>query len=356
MSKGDAALTAQFFLRTPTRARTATPLLAFIAGQFADAVAQLWPAPHAEFFALPAARRHATAIALAGQTRRQIGPDELRRLVEYQRDAVVAEALAGEQPQGLMRALAKAGETLWTPDDYAVFLRLLAEPMANEVLRHLDLVRPTAFAPIAGLPPALRSAAIVRALPAQAAAADLARAYHLAVRMRQPDAAGRIARRWSAGGDTRALFVRAQQDLTPDAFRTADPAPALPAPFVRVTSRKQLESLALEFHNCLADHAVRIADGRMAVYAWRVDPSAAVALNWDAAGWRLAEAKAAHNVDLDDGLLRELVHRLELAGARAGPSVQTLVARLDDWANSTSYCHPIGNSFGEQLMLGDLWS
>lgn len=349
-------MTAQFFMRTATRGRTATPLLAFIAGEFADAVAQLWPAPHAEFFALPAARRHAAAIALAGQAHRQIGPSELRRLVEYQRDAIVAEALAGQQSQGLMRALAKAGETLWAPNDYAVFLRLLAEPMANEVLRHLDLVRPNAFAPIAELPPALRSAAIVRALPAQAAAADLARAFYLAVRMRQPDAAGRISRRWSVGGDTRALFVRAQQDLTPDTFRTADAAPALPAPFARVTSRKHLESLALEFHNCLADHAVRIADGRMAVYAWRVEPAAAVALNWDAAGWRLAEAKAAHNVDLEDGQLRELVRLLEFAGVRTGPSIQTLVTRLDDWANSTSYCHPIGHGFVEQLMLGDLWS
>jgi hypothetical protein len=130
--------------------------------------------------------------------------------------------------------------------------------------------------------------------------------------------------------------MRAQEDLTPDAFRTADPAPALAAPFVRVTSRKQLESLALEFQNCLADHAVRIADGRMAVYAWRIDPAAAIALNWDAAGWRLSEAKAPHNVDLEDGQLRELVRRLEGAGVRTGPSIQSLSSRLDDWANGTT--------------------
>lgn len=349
-------MVAQFFQRAPQPARRATSLLAFIAGGFADAVAQLWPAPHAEFFALPAARRHAAAIMLAGQAARKVGPNELRRMVEFQRDAIVAEALAGANAQGVMRALAKAGETLWEPHDYVVFLHLLAEPMANEVLRHLDLVRPGAFAPIAELPAALRSAAIVRAIPTRAAAADLARAFHLAVRMRQPDAIGRIARRWSAGGDTRAVFMRAQEDLTPDAFRTADPAPALVAPFVRVTSRKQLESLALEFQNCLADHAVRIADGRMAVYAWRIDPAAAVALNWDAAGWRLSEAKAPHNVDLEDGQLRELVRRLEAAGVRTGPSIQTLNTRLDDWANGTTYSHPIGDTFIEQLTLGDLWS
>lgn len=349
-------MTAQMFMRTPARARTATPLLAFIAGEFADAIAQLWPAPHAEFFALPAARRHAAAIALAGQGHRQIGPGELRRLVEYQRDAVVADALAGAHAHGLMRALAKAGETLWEPRDYATFLRLLAEPMANEVLRHLDLVRAAAFDPIAELPPALRCAAIVRAMPTKAAATDLGRAFQLAIRMRRPDDAGRIARRWATGGDTRAVFARAVEDLTPDAFRTADAAPVLGAAFMRVTNRKQLEALALEFQNCLADHAVRIADGRMAVYAWRVETPAAVALTWDAAGWRLSEAKARQNVDLEETRLRELADVIEAAGARIGPSVQTLITRLDDWANNTSYCYPVGPSFIEQLMLGDLWS
>lgn len=349
-------MVAQFFQRAPQRARTATPLLAFVAGGFADAVAQVWPAPHGEFFALPAARRHAAAIALAGYGQRDLAGGEIRRLVEFARDAVVAEALAGEFAQGLMRALTKAGETLWEPRDYHVFLRLLAEPMANEVLRHLDLVRPAYFDPIAELPPALRSAAIVRAMPSAAAAADLARAFHLAVRMRQPDAAARMARSWGAGGEARAVFNRAQKDLMPDAFRHADPAPALAGPFYRVTSRKQLEALALEFRNCLADHAVRIAEGRMAVYVWRGDVSAAIALMWDAAGWRLAEAKAPDNVDLGEGQLRDLVQRLEAAGVRTGPSLQSLTSRLDDWANGTSYCHPIGLSFIEQLSLGDLWS
>lgn len=349
-------MVAQLFQRAPQRARAATPLLAFIAGGFADAIAQVWPAPHGEFFALPAARRHAAAIALAGHAHRDVSGPELRRLVEFQRDAVVAEAIAGEHAQGLMRALSKAGETLWQPQEYRVFLHLLAEPMANEVLRHLDVVRPQAFAPIAELPVALRFAVIVRALPSREAAADLARAFDIAVRTRQPDGAGRIARRWSAGGDTRAVFVRAQEDLTPDAFRTPDPAPVLMAPFLRVTNRKQLDSLALEFRNCLADHAARIADGRMAVYAWRGETPAAVALNWDAAGWRLAEAKAADNVDLEEAQLRELVRVLDAANVRIGPSLQSLSSRLDDWANGTNYNHPIGDSFIEQLTLGDLWS
>lgn len=349
-------MVAHIFTRPQTRVRTATALLAFIAGDFADLIAGVWAAPHGDFFALPAARRHAAAIALGGLSRREFAPGDLRRLVEFQRDAVVAEALAGELAPGLMRALAKSGERIWRRHEYEVFLGLLAEPMANEVLRHLEEVRPEAFAPIDALPPALRVAPLVRVLPSEAAATDLARAFRLALRMRQPSEAARIARRWTAGGDALAVFRRAIEDLTPDAFRGPDPAPALDLPFVRVTSRKQLEGVALEFRNCLADHAGRIAEGRMAVYAWRVATPAAIALNWDAAGWRLAEAKAADNVDLEEAQLRELVRRLEPAGVRTGPSVQSLVTRLDDHAHGTSYTMRLAPDFVSQLALGDLWT
>jgi hypothetical protein len=350
-------MVAHIFQRAPARARSATPLLAYIAGEFADAAAQVWPAPHGGFFALPAARRHAAAIALAGFARHERGPGELRRLVEFSRDAVVADALVGaEAAPGLMRALSKAGERLWQREDYEVFLDLFREPMANEVLRHLDEVVPSGFARIDALPPPLRLAAIVRVLPSWSAANDLALAFRLAVRMRHAGDATRIANRWGAGGDISALFRRAQQDLTPDSFRPAGPAPALGQGFTRVTSRKQLESLALAFRNCLADHAARIAEGRMAVYHWRDDIDAAVALNWDAAGWRLAEAKAPENLDVEEVYLRKLVKLLEAAGARTGQSVAALSSRLDDYANGTSYITPLRSGFVDQLALGDLWT
>jgi len=349
-------MVAQIFGHAPQRARAATPLLTFIAGEFADAVAHVWRAPHAEFFALPAGRRHAAAIALAGLARRELSPGDLRRHVEFARDAAVADVLAGELAPGLMRALAKAGETLWTRADYAAFLGLLADPMANEVLRHMDAVRPDTFAPIAALPAPLRVAPIVRVVRTVAAASDLALAFRLAARMRTPDAAARIARRWGAGGEGPAVFTRAQADLTPDAFRPVGPAPVLSPPFTRIVTRKQLEQVALEFRNCLVDHAVRIAEGRMAVYVWRGHCAAAIALNWDVAGWRLAEAKAESNLDLELAVLREIVGVLDAHGVRTGPSIQTLTNRMEDHINGTSYCCQPGSTFMDQLVLGDLWS
>jgi hypothetical protein len=349
-------MTANTILHAPQRAGVATPLLTFIAGEFAGAIAHVWRAPHAEFFALPAARRHAAAIGLAGLSARGMPPAELRRTVEFARDAAVAEALVGDLASGLMRALAKAGETLWSREDYAEFLGLLRDPMANEVLRHMETVRPAAFAPLAALPAALRLAPIVRVVASVNAAADLARAFHLAVRMRTPDAAARLARRWGAGGEVRAVFMRAQEDLTPDAFRAVGAAPQFGGPFIRITTRKQLEKVALDFRNCLADHAARIAEGRMAVFVWEDEVPAAIALTWDVAGWRLAEAKAADNVDLGDDRLRALVKLIEVHGVRTGPSVQTLLSRLDDHANGSAYCYQPGPGFVDQLVLGDLWS
>lgn len=346
----------QSSVRASSRARAATPLMAFIAGDFAEAVAHVWRAPHGDFFALPAARRHAAAIALARLSHRTMADDEIRRMVEFARDPMVAEALAGQHAQGLMRALSRGGEVLWSRKDYEVFLRLLIDAGANEVLRHMDEVRPAAFAPIAALPPALRVAAVVRAMPGEAAARDLALAFSLAVRMRQGEAGARLARRWASGGDTSVVFRRAVEDLTPDAFRSPEMAPRLPAAFERVASRKQLERTALDFRNCLADHAVRIAEGRMAVYVWRDQPDVAIALNWDVAGWRLAEAKLADNLDLEEAHLRRLVAVLQTAGVRTGPSVQALVYRLEDHASGGHRAIEPGGSFIDQLALGDLWS
>jgi hypothetical protein len=349
-------MVAQLFQRAQLRARDATPLLAFVAGEFADAIARIWPAPHGDFFALPAARRHATAILIAGHGRRPLPDSDLRRLVEYQRDTVVAETIAGPLATGLMRSLSKAGEQLWARQDYDTFIDLMTEPMANEVLRHLDDVRPGAFAPIAALPPALRAAPIVRVMPSAAAATDFARAFHIAVRMREPNAGPRIARRWGAGGEMAAVFQRAIEDLTPEVFRPVTPPPQLPAPLVRVTGRKQLEAVALEFRNCLAEHGARIAEGRMAAYVWRGEPLAAIALNHDAAGWRLAEAKAPDNADLAEPFLRQLIATLDQAGVRTGVSVQSLVCRLDDWARGSAYPRHHPETFMDDLALGDLWS
>ena len=49
----------------PASAAAPSPLLTYLAGEFAPAIAALWPAPHAVFLTAPAERRHLVCLALA---------------------------------------------------------------------------------------------------------------------------------------------------------------------------------------------------------------------------------------------------------------------------------------------------
>ncbi|MEO0983289.1 MAG: hypothetical protein AAFX03_11635 [Pseudomonadota bacterium] len=337
------------------KAGAPTPLLAFLAGDHAEQAAHVWPAPHEGFFALPAARRHAAAMLLRGFGG-GAGLDiaGVKAAVERDRDARLAERLipVGETA-GLIKALGKMGERLWVAEDYDRFLELFGQPNANRVLRHLETVTPERFAPLAALPGPLREAAIVANVASLPAAEDLATAFDLVLRMRGAQAGPGLVERWSRAKDTARLFNMAAEDLTPEVFRAPTPAPELPAPFEAVRTRKQLFALAMDFKNCLRDFTNDIAVGRMAVFAWRGAPNAAVALNWDQAGWRLAEAEGRANEELEPEPLRLIVEAVAAAGVRTGPAVNVLIQRLQRRAGGDS--SPAGVGWIERLELGDLW-
>lgn len=349
-------MSAKVHMLAPARSEAVTPLLRFLAGEFAQDVSRVWRAPFGDFYTLPSPRRHAAAIALAGLAREVLDEVELRRRLAFERDTVIGQMLVGDLARGFMRSLAKAGEQLWSRRQYVEFLDLFGEPMANEVLRHMQVIEPAHFMPLALLPAPLRQASIVRVTGSEHAARDLGRAFRLAVRMRQPGYEARLARKWGAGGERHTVFQRAIADLMPDEFRPPSPAPRIGLPFIRIVRRAQLEQVAREFRNCLADQAGRIAEGRMAVYIWRTEPAAAIALNWDAAGWRLSEAKGHANAELEEAQLRDLVRILDGHGVRVGPSVDSLIGSLHSHGRGDPVYRPQNPDFAELLELGDLWS
>lgn len=333
-------------------AKGPTPLLAFLAGPHAERVAACWPAPHDGFFALPAARRHAAVILLA---RGVEDVTVLARTVERHKDADIARRLvpAGDVPSGLMKAMARMGETQWRHEDYELFLQLFQDAQAAPVLRHMAEIRPQQLALIGALPAGLRDAKVVALVPNVAAARDLGLAFTLALKVQGEGQATRIATRWSRAKDAHKLFTMAAEDLEPQCFIRPPAVPQLPASFEAVTTRKQLGAIALEFQNCLRDFAYDLAMGRMAVFAWRADPAVALALRWDAAGWRLAEAEVKANEDVEDDQLRELVDLLAAAGVRSGPGLGVLVRRLT--AHPNGHAEQVGDSFRDRLELGELW-
>jgi len=249
-------------------APVATPLLDFLAGSHAAAIARIWPAPHTEFLALPAARRHAAAI-LAG--RDACSAAHVQWMAGRARDAdLAAEIFGRDPPGGLMKAFGRMGEVLWQAEGYLRFLDLFGERTACILIRHTKVLRPEALGIVAALPPPLRQASIVTLLGTDdAAVADLGAAFAAALRIRGAAAGPGIAQRLGRAGSPGALFAMARDVIQPPEFGPAGPAPGLPEPFQPVRQMEALSKTALEFRNCLRDFVADLAAGRMAVYVWR---------------------------------------------------------------------------------------
>lgn len=335
----------------------ATPLLAFLAGEHAGAIARVWPAPHEDFLALPAARRHAAGILSA---RGDYPAARLQWMTARARDGeLAAELFGGAVPGGLMKAFSRMGEVLWRTADYACFLDLFGEAAACVLIRHMKALHADTLGVVALLPPPLRQASIVTHLGTdEAAAADLAAAWAMALRIRGGRAAPDIAQRFGRATTPGALFGMARDAIHPPAFGPVSPFPELPPPFQPVRQLDALNALALEFRNCLRDFVGDLAAGRMAVYVWRGEGGpAAVALRQDPAGWRLAEARARDNLDLDDPVLMSIVSGVLAAGVRTGESWGWLLRRLEDRTYDAP-ADPPGvqpSAWRARLCLGNLW-
>ena len=332
----------------------ALPLLEFLAAAHAHAVAFLWPAPHTGFYALPTARRHVAGMVVSGATHEPwAGERDVARLIERSKDADLARLVAGDKVPGLMKALARCGEQLWTREEYVQFLDLFTSPQGARLLRHSGAIRPAFFAPMMALPEVLRVPKIASTLTTVTAGRNLAEAFALVAARGDGKVA---AERWGRAKDRAALFNMAAQDLTPPLFRAITPPPVLPPPFEAVKSRKALNAAALEFENCLRDYTGDIAAGRMAVYVWRGEPKAALALRHDAAGWRLAEARGKDNEDLPEAELREIVRVVTAAGVRTGRALNVLAGWLERHAHGHETEEAELNTYEDTLFLGDLWN
>lgn len=334
----------------------ATPLLTYLTGEHAGAIAAVWPAPHEAFLALPAARRHAAAIVLADRDLEAESAHYIRHLVERQRDSVLARKILPDgDTAGLIKAMRKMGEGLWQAEEYERFLNLFREPNANRALRHLPTLRPGQLWPMAELPAALREAKILRFVDRRSAAYDLGLAFRLALAMRDVSEGRRLVERWQRADNRYRLFQMAIEDLTPDRFIPASGPPSLPKAYRQILTRSDLEATALRFQNCLKDFVGELAVGRMAVYVRGGAQEIALALTRDAAGWRLAEAEGRANQELSEETLRELIADLAAVGVRTGPPIKVLIYRLGDHGRDEPGERGPQPNWRDRLELGELW-
>lgn len=122
---------------TPARSAEPSPLLIHLAGEFADRLALLWPAPHTAFLAAGANQRHLVAIGLSHGS---LEADLRGVLVMPFKHAL--RAVLPNAPRGLTRALGRLGETLWTARDYGLLLAVLLRPEPAKVLAHATVIAP----------------------------------------------------------------------------------------------------------------------------------------------------------------------------------------------------------------------
>lgn len=300
------------------------PLLRLVAGDFAAPVAQLWPAPHVAYLAMPAQRRHLAHIAL--MFARAVDEDLADALVHARADAVLR-AHVWDMPPGFVRSLGRIGELAWADADYLALIDLFEHEGAAQFLRQTPAITAERVRALAALAAPLRAPAIVRHLADPAGAALVDEVWRAIASVRGEVAAARAVERWARAGDASRLYQMAAAELAPIRFDLA-PFPEHPD-LRRLDGTAALVDAGRRFRNCLATYRERAADGSLALYEWAGPPPAALALGRDAFfGWRLEEARGVGNAVLDDEARSGLTGVLRSVGVRVGRSGRDLIDRL----------------------------
>ncbi|MCG8442720.1 MAG: hypothetical protein MI723_13035 [Caulobacterales bacterium] len=309
------------------------PALREKAGVYALRMARLFPAPHLDYLALPAPRRHLAHI-YTPRIGRSLGMDA-RAFVRDLTKARLSDFLrrwAPDAPIGLPVACKKMGPSAWRPAEYRRLVGLLGQcPEASRTLRHAEQVTPALVLVVVALPAKLRRAAIVRHVDTEEEAGLVCEAVNLAVRLRpHGDAMAKIVERLSRADGRERFFEMLVEAMRPD---------ALPAPFhgdakLRpLLTPEQVLDAGRRFQNCLAECLDRATFGRSAFVEWLGEPPAVMELVYEgAAGWRLETLLGLRNAHVSRATRRAVLAALADHGVRDGFDARALVHELEERA------------------------
>jgi hypothetical protein len=292
--------------------REPSPLLIHLAGEFADRIAALWPAPHGPFVTAGTGQRHLLCILLARGL-------DARADAEAVLSAPVKRAVRTwfpAAPAGLVRAIVRLGETAWSAADYQLLLDLLTVPEAAKVINHATLVDVGLVRTLDRLPRLLLRAGITNLALTPTQAMAVGEAFALIERRAGPWGAVVLADRWAGSKSVKALFERVREDLMPDL-----PPPPFPGtPRLRpLETKAAIRDAAKRFRNCLAGEISQASEGWGAFYEWLGPPGAVVEIRKDAYfGWSLSEVRLQDNnlmPEADRGLL---IEELRAMGVHVG--------------------------------------
>jgi len=316
-----------------------TALLTLVAGEFAPAVARLWPEPHTAFLTAPSARRHLVCLAFAFAR-------DVAAVVETVLRGRLREAIRialGHAPPGLERALSRLGETAWTASAYRKLVDLLADPKAAKLLRHAEAIDAGAVGRLDRLPEPMRQALGLAGLITDDAATAVAEAAG-AIACRSGAAVAQAATaRWAGLETEAALFEAVREDLYPE----PPPPPFEGTARLRpLTTKAAMRDAARRYDNCLATRVTHAVGGFSAYYEWTGNPGAIVEISRDAIfGWRLEEAKGPNNDALDKDSRASLVAELTAMGVHVGRS---------GWQLERALCPDVGRGWRLPSVAEDL--
>lgn len=261
-------------------------LLIHLAGEFAPAIAAVWPSPHAGFLTAPAARRQLVALALAnGSAASAVAP-----LLEIAMRQALRLAIA-DPPGGLHRALGRMGESCWSAADYGRLLWALRHPQAAKAIRHAEQVTPELVRMLGALPePMILAASRHEIGPA---GAELLHECYAAIAVARGEAAAaELAGRWAGMS-----LTKLRASLLGE-FAAELPSPPFPgtARLRPLGSLDEVREAGRRYRNCLGGDLSYLADGEYAYYEWLGPPAVLVELYRDRViGWRFEQARLARN-------------------------------------------------------------
>jgi hypothetical protein len=322
-----------------------TALLKLVAGEFAPAVAAIWPEPHAAFLTAATARRHLVCLALG--TGRDVAGVAERVLTGRLREAI--SVALGRRTPGLERALGRLGETAWTAADYRKLLELLANPKAGKLLRHAEAVDAEAIARLALLPAPMGLALNLALGITDDGAIAIAEAAGAIACRSGAAVADAAAARWAGAESEAALYEAVRGDLYGE-----PPPPPFPATarLMPLATKAAIRDAAKRFSNCLETCLSHAVSGWSAYYEWTEGDGAILCLTRDAIyGWRLEEAKGPGNALLDKAARAALLSDLGELGVFVGRNSWHLERALHPDVGRTWRLTPLAENIAE--IFGD---
>lgn len=289
-----------------------TDALAIDAGGFANAVARIFPRPHAAYFAAEPARRRLMCLVAV----RAADPHALAEPLSTWSLKRIAGAFMPDAPEGFVEALKRLDGADWTSERLIELVELLREGGEGaKTLRHAAAIDARLVGTLGALPPALRRPRIVAQIPAVHLAELVAKGAKRIVR-EQPDVDfGKLAERLERSRSTQGLFRMLIEAI---GIERLAPPPIPGAPWLApIATARAIESAALRFENCLRGRIPMLLAGNAAYYEALGGEPAVVEIVRDGAGlWVVGEVRGHANAGITDGLWAKIRKHLEVHGAR----------------------------------------